>query len=241
MLDTGVVEGGVEEDAHQGEGRGGIRLEPGPERREGPAGTHRHLEGAHHPATVGRLHPGRRDRVEGGQPGVQALGAPREVRLGFEGADDIGEPTRHRQLVDDGPQVEPGPAHEQGTMPATLHRAEHVSRFGLKPAQREFLVGVDQVHQVVRHLGPLGATGLGGADVHGAVHAHRVDRHQLGLGAPARQLQGESGLPRRRRPHQCDVTGPDASGRAHEPYRAETGMCMRRRAPAVTRTSSPRR
>ena len=42
-----------------------------------------------------------------------------------------------------------------------------------------------------------------------------------------------------------DVTGRalrrDVTGPAHGPYRAETGMRMRWRAGAVTRTSSPRR
>ena len=160
---------------------------------------------------------------------MQALGAAGRLRLGFEGGRDVGKATRHRQLVDHGPQVQPGPAHEQGPVPAGLDAAEDAVHLGLEPAQRELLVGIDQVHQVVGHLGPLGRPGLGRPDVHPPVDAHGVDRHELGLGPPTGQVQRQGGLPRRRRAHEGDMPGRalGCRSRPHEPYRAETGMRIR--------------
>ncbi len=238
LLDAGVVDGRVEADAHQREGRGRVGVEPGPERREGAARAQRDLEGAHHPAPVGRFHAGRGHGVEIRQPGVQALGTPRALRLHLERGSHLREPPWHRQPVDHGAQVEPGAAHEQGPSPSPVEVLEHGGGLGLEPAQCELLVGVDEVHQVVGNFGALGRTRLGRADVHAPVHAHRVDRHQLGFPASPRQRQRQCGLPRRRRPHQArrDRARPrrDVAGRrarpAPGPYRAETGMRMRRRA-----------
>ncbi len=87
------------------------------------------------------------------QSGVQALGPSRRARLVLESRRHLGEPSRHRQLVDDGSEVEPGSPHEQGTPAAPLDVAEHVTRLDLEPAEGELLVGIDEIHEVIRHVG----------------------------------------------------------------------------------------
>ena len=102
-----------------GDAGGRVGLEPGPELGEGPAGAERDLEGAHHPPAVGRLHAGRPDRVELGQPGVQVgrLGAA-VVELGLERGGHLGVAARDVEVVDHGAQVQAGAPDEQGMVPA---------------------------------------------------------------------------------------------------------------------------
>ena len=136
LLDASVVDGGVEADAHQRERRGRVGVEAGTERRERPARTQGHLQGADHPPAVGRFHAGGGGGIETRQPLVQTLGPSGEVGLHLERAQHLREPPRHRQAVDHGTQVEPRPAHEQGSsprpsMPSSTWRASAWNRLSV--------------------------------------------------------------------------------------------------------------
>jgi hypothetical protein len=68
-------------------------------------------------------------------------------------------------------------------------------------AGRIALVGVDEVDEVMRHPRAQRRAGLGGADVHAAIHQRRVHGHDLERQAPG-ELERERGLAARRRPEQ---------------------------------------
>ena len=118
----------------------------------------------------------RRDRIERVEPGVER----RDIGLGFELG--RGRPAIARRLepVDHGPEVEAGAAdeHARGGRARRSRRAPRRTPRGSRTTVKSS-DGSARSMQVVRHLGPLGGRGLGGADVHAPVHLHRVDRHEL--------------------------------------------------------------
>ena len=83
------------------------------------------------------------------------------------------------ELVDHRPQVEAGAADEQRPVTPSLDVGDRRPGPVGEGGDGEVLPRVDQVDEVVGHLGPLGGRRLGGADVHAAVHLHGVDRHDL--------------------------------------------------------------
>ena len=96
----------------------------------------RHLEGAHDAAAVGGLHPGGGHRVERGQPGVEPLRAAGRIGLGLERRRHVREPTGDLEIVDHGPQVQPGAADEQGPVPPAGDARHGGAGRGLEPPQR---------------------------------------------------------------------------------------------------------
>ena len=69
------------------------------------------------------------DRVERGQTGVQVgrLGAAL-VQLGLQGGRDVGVAARDGEVVDDGPEVQPGAPDEQCVMPAAPDARQRLAR-----------------------------------------------------------------------------------------------------------------
>ena len=127
-----------------------------------------------------------------GQPRVQCRSAEL-LQLRLQPGPHGGVGAREVQLVEDRPDVQPGPSDEQrddarGAQPVDLRpRPLPVLGHGRRFAH------VPQVEQVVRHPAPFGGVGLGRADVHAAVELHRVGVDHLAA-EPARQLHGERGL-----------------------------------------------
>ena len=58
-------------------------------------------------------------------------------------------------------------------------------------------IGIDQIEEMVRHLGLFGRGRLRRADVHAPVHAHRVHRDDLDVTASPRHVERRLRLPRR--------------------------------------------
>ena len=144
---------------------------------------------------------------------ILRLGRAR-FELGLQRLGHVGVAAGDGQVVDDGAVVQPGAAHQEGVPPGGRHRGEGVPGRRLELRDRELLVRVDQVEQVVRYRRPCGGVGLGGADVHAAVHAHGVDRDDVAVTPSPGQLQRGAGLARRRRPDQGDGRHPLADGDA---------------------------
>ena len=61
---------------------------------------------------------------------------------------------------------------------------------GLEVGHAELLGRVDQVEQMVGHLGPFGGRGGGGTDVHAPVDGHGVHGDQLDARPATGHLQG---------------------------------------------------
>src|SRR5205823_3920683 len=144
----------------------------------------------------------------------------------------------------DGPQVQPGAAHEQGPVPARLDAGDSCGSGLGETDDGELLARVGQVQEVVRDLGLFGGRRLGRPDVHAPVELHGVDAHQLDRWArqAPRHFQGEGGLARRRRSNQRQVGARGhPAGHAGLGQPAATGMRTLWRGRAVTSTSSPNR
>ena len=98
---------------------GWIGLEPGPERREGPARPEGDLQGTDNAPAIRGLHPRRTDRVEHGEARVQvARPVPALVQLRLQRGGHLRVAPRDGEVVDNGAQVEPGAADQQRMMPA---------------------------------------------------------------------------------------------------------------------------
>ena len=125
--------------------RRGIRVDARAEGAERSPAADGHLEGAHDPPPIGRLHLRRPRRVERGQPCEQCPG----VRLAVELGTHLGPLPRQVELVDDRTEVETGPAHEQRRWPRSRSRssARLVRRAEL--GDREVVRGLDEVEAVV--------------------------------------------------------------------------------------------
>ncbi len=102
--------------------------------------------------------------------------------------------------VTQGAQVQPAPTDHQWRVAVGLdgpHRGHcqigkslHVKGFG----------DLANIDQVMGHPGLLGSSRFCRANVHPAIHLHRVGRHDLAVHLP-RQLQRHGGLPDRGRAH----------------------------------------
>ena len=208
-----------------------IRLEPGAERREGTARSEGDLEGPDDPAAVGRLHPRRTHRVEGGEAGVQVgRPGPALVQLRLQRGGHVGVAARDGEVVDNGAQVEPGAPDQQRMMPAPRDALQRRPRRLLELGHGEILVRVDQVEEVVRHRGLRLGTGLRRPDVHAAVDAHGIDGDDLAVAPAQRQLQGGLRFPRGGDADECDRSQALA-----------TGMRTRCRGRATTSSRRPER
>ena len=118
--------------------------------------------------------------------------------------------------------VEPGAADEQRALAARLDVGDRGARLLLEARDRPLLARVGDVDQVVRHRGPLGGGGLGGADVEAAVDLHRVDRHDLDVAERARDARARAPTSRTRWGRRA--RGADCARHAGA---AVTGMRMR--------------
>src|ERR1700682_130651 len=84
--------------------------------------------------------------------------------------------SRHlRQAGQDGPEVEERSAHENGPTTSAGDVLEDRSRSYGEGGGVAFLIGVEDVDQVVRHTGALVRVRLGAADVEPAVDLYRVE------------------------------------------------------------------
>ncbi len=229
---------------------GRVGLEPGTERREGPARPERDLQGADDPPPIGGLHPRRTHRIELGQAGVQVgRPGPAIVQFGLQRGGHVRVATRDGEVVDDRAQVEPGATDQQRMMPARRNALQRRPRRLLELGDGEVLVRVDEVEQMVRHGGPRRGAGLRRPDVHAAVHAHGIDGDDLAVTPSAgASAQGVLGLPRGGvTPTRCD-RGPAARHRdAHRDAGAAPAHLLRRRperwwgcpSVTVTRANAP--
>ena len=194
----------------------GVGPEPGPEVRERPARPERDLERPHDASPVGRGHPPGGDRVElraDGRGGPPARPHPLSSSASSAGG-DVGIAARDGQVVDDGAVVEPGAAHQQRVPPGRRHHGQGLPGGRLELRHGELLVRVDQVEEVVRYRRPGLGIGLGGADVHAAVHAHGVDRDDVAVAPPTGELQCGAGLARRGRSRPGRRPSPAGDGNA---------------------------
>ena len=207
----------------------GYARRPGPKDEKGrplPRLTSRARDDA---APVGRLHPPRRHRVQLGQAPVEPL----RVRLGLDALAHVGKLSGQLQVVDDGTEVQAGATHEQRPVPPLLDRRHRRAGVALEARHVVVVARVDQVDQVVRHLGPLADRRLGRADVHASVHLHRVDADDLPAPVRAGELVRDRRLPARRRTDDGRVQG-------HR-YPARTGMRVRWLGCETIARNSPRK
>ena len=124
----------------------------------------------------------------------------------------VGKAARESQVVDDSPQVQPGAAHQQRMVAPRGNAAQRLPGRVLELGDRELLVGIDEIEEMVRHLGPLGQGRLRRAHVHAPVDAHRVHRHDLDIAPPPCHLEGRLRLPRRGDAEKGDDGQAPASG-----------------------------
>ena len=119
--------------------------------RERPAAADGDLEGPHDPAPVARLHPAGGDRVELLQASCRAaVSGSASSSAGRRGT------ARGCRGVDDGLHVQRRAAHEQRPVAPGLDVGDGGMGLALEPGDRAVLPRVEDVDQVVRHLGLLG-------------------------------------------------------------------------------------
>ncbi len=119
------------------------------------------------------------------------------------------------QVVQDGLDVEAGPADQDGGAAGRQQVLDHGPGVPLVGGDRGGLGHVEHVEQVVRHALPLGLGHLGGADVHPPVQLHGVGVDHLAAaaqGQPHRQvgLSGGGGADDRDRPGRAGGHGGSA-------------------------------
>ena len=161
-------------------------------RRERPAGQLDHLERPYQPAAVRRQDSPGRIGVHLGQSRVERRRAVRGqlgLQPGPQGRVGAGEV----ELVDDGADVQAGPADEQRHPAAGEHVVDRGPGQPLVLGDAGPLGHVPHVEHVVRYATPLGRRRLRGADVHAPVELHGVGVDDLGAETPG-QLDGERGL-----------------------------------------------
>ena len=163
--------------------------------------------------------------------------ALREPAVGFRRGEERGARREvlagKREIVDDGPDVQPGAADEQRPPAARFDLGDRGARQRLRARDRPVFDGIGDVDQMVRHRGALGGRRLGRPDVHPAVHLHRVERDDLDVAGAPRDLERERRLARRGRTDEREMT-------AHAGD-ADTGIRTRReRVGRTRRTNSPR-
>jgi hypothetical protein len=140
--------------------------------------------------------------VELGQSPVEPSGIALGDGPGMLGLEARTQPGRRLprldQTVEEGPDVEPGPAHQHDEATPGVDRGGRGPRLLCIASRAVGLVGVDDVEEVVRDAQPLFERGLRRADVHEAEDLHRVRVHDLAI-ETQRDLEGERALARRRR------------------------------------------
>ena len=173
-----------------------VGVETGPERAEREPAPLAHLQRAHDAPNVRRLDPRRGSGVELDQPRVERL-RPERCGLDVEPGADSGPLPREDEAVDHRAVVEPGAAHQDRPLAAGRQVVEHRVVRALELGHRVLLRRLDQIDEMVRDRRPVGGCRLGGADVHAAVHLHRVDRQQLRVTELRRNGHRDGRLPRR--------------------------------------------
>ena len=152
------------------------------------------LQRTHDPLAIVRVDASRRRRVDLRELRVQLRRAFALVALlqrRPHGHIDVRalEQAVHERLV-----VEGRAADEQCALAPGRDVGERPFRDSEPLLHREGLARLDEIERVMAHSGELGRGRLGGADVHAAVHEHRVERDDLGAG-PFRHFQRQRALP----------------------------------------------
>ena len=186
---------------------GAVVVEAGTERRERPAGELRSLRararcGAGCPARCAPRRPDRARRARA-YARAQALASSVAASSAARTRRILG---RDREVVDDRPHVEAGAADEQRPPAARLDVGDRGARRVLgarapttpRPGRRRRRGGAATAARSA-------ARRLGGADVHAAVHLHRVERHDLDVAERARDRERERRLARRGRTDEREV------------------------------------
>jgi hypothetical protein len=127
-------------------------------------------------------------------------------------------------------EIQHGAAHQQRQPPARADLADQAARIQHEFGSAVGLPGVADVDQVVRDGGEFGCRGLGGADVHAAVHQRRIDADDLHVVALRDRQRGRR-LAAGRGAGQAD--GATCSQVLH----VSAGGCARAAAPASRRTA----
>ena len=146
----------------------------------------RDLQGADDPANVPRLDPSGRDGIALGEAPVELLG-PELVRLGLEGGADRLVFRREDEAVDHSAEVQAAAPDEE----RARRGAQRAPRLPLVPGDGEPFARIDEVQQMVPHAGPLIGRRLGRADIHPAIHEHRVHGYDVGA---ERLREGDPGF-----------------------------------------------
>ena len=134
------------------------------------AGQDDAFQGAQHAPRVAQVDAGRGCRVQLGEPLSQGRQADL-LHLGGQLAAQLGEVAGQQAVaVDQGADVQAGPADHDRQAAARPDLGHQLPRLVDPVGHRERGVGIDQVQQVVWHRRARGGIGLGGADVHAAVH-----------------------------------------------------------------------
>ena len=119
-------------------GEGGYASSPGPKVENGLPRAERDLERPHDPAVVGRLHPSGRHGIEHGQAGVE-IGHRRPGRRPARPPGPpctVGIAAGEPQVVDHGPQVEAGAAHQERVVAPGGDAAQRVAGRPLELGRR---------------------------------------------------------------------------------------------------------
>ncbi len=130
-------------------------------------------------------------------------GRPADFRRpGLELRPDFGVGTGQiRQAPLQGAEVQHGAADQQRGIAARADQLHLAQRIDAKLGRGIRLARITDIDQAVRRHGQGGGIGLGGADIHAAVHQRRIDADDLQR-QPLHQFDREAGLAGRGRPHQ---------------------------------------
>ncbi len=169
--------------------------------------------------------------------------------FGVECLDDLGELVGELESIHHRSEVQPGPSDQERPLPSRLDVRDHPVEGVAELDDREVLRRLHEVDQMVRDLRLVGGTRLRGADVHAAVHLHRVDRHDLPPGVSTSDLERKGRLPGRRGPHDGELGRPRrrfgrpsaTRARGGRTHRALTAIRVRWAALASIATKSPLR
>src|SRR6266540_1271461 len=172
------------------------------ERREGPSGDGRNLQGSYGATRVGGFDPASRFRIEALQASVEGL-SPEQGRLSLQKRSCRPHRSREFQPIDDRSVVQAAAPDEQGARTSRLDVSHRLPCYMLYAGHRERLHRIHQIDEVMRNSLALLLSGLGRPDLHLAIDKHRIDAHDL-RPERLRDRDRRLGLPRRRRPHQCN-------------------------------------
>ena len=149
------------------------------------------------------------------------------VRLDFEISPNLLPLARDLQVIDYGPDVQPGPSHQHGPARPNGKFVQGFTGCLLEHGNREVLGGIYEVEKVCRNLRPFGRARRCRADVHAPVDGHGVHGDQFGTRPTAGQFQRQGRFARGRGPHHDEVPiGLHRSGRGHgDPSTMAGGRC----------------